>query len=768
MGDLRNLNEDGTLEVIPPENEDDAILGAEDLAHAPEESPWKFEVIPLGQHNFGVDFKPEGYDVQAVWRGRPVYTEKASSKRASARVLKQIEAAILEFEASVPYSPDEFQDVMSWFLAAKIGQEERSPSDWSKVVEALISEDEDDDILDANDLITCSPDNDYFPEEKGHGNPIFLFDETGKVVSKSRNLAGIRRYVAQYAVARVRIKELKDGMVHADGGIKVIFQNGWYWATRYSDYGVLLNSLRNWRNLYGVPLVVNGEPAGVVGYKNPALIESLNEDEDDDILDANDLVAGREDTMVDASIREWLEANTESYNNAAYNQPEEIAYKFSEWSEYTGTTIDVANARWYAKNFNFVQLWTDRDGKEGFAEIFDSSIPEIGWEQFEKFKDAFEEVKEVYPIIDENLQSEVESEYQAKIWTMFWRREFRGVLIKEYPYLEDMIDAMFGTDVFDSMAHEAEQDVDDVWREENGCDFTYHADRVMKKVTVEMLLDFADKDPVRQQAEFQAFTKEPFTEAMCEVFTMDVDKIKAVMETPRGFEMFKEAVRLYNAGASEYGHIVEEMTPEFLAKWLTPPKVEDPRQMKMELGETEGSHDFSCVMAPASDEVSGALISWGRTRVDDEDVYEGEGDDVKGRENEPHVTVLYGLHETTPSPELLKIIEETQPFDIAVGAASLFESEEYDVLKFDVESEALVNFNARLKGLAFTETHPGYHPHLTVAYVKKGTCKDLTGLHLMEGDAEGALIFEVSEVMFSGGGDEGMKTALFLGKPNVL
>jgi 2'-5' RNA ligase len=493
----------------------------------------------------------------------------------------------------------------------------------------------------------------------------------------------------------------------------------------------------------------------------------LKEDEDDDAIDQGDLMTPIAPPIEE--VRKWLEENTDAEDNAAYNDPEEdIRYKFSSWGLYHGTTVDVANARGFAKKYKFVHLEESADHDEGHAEIVDNELPDVPGDEFEKFKEDFEGLSD-YPSLDDEVWSSVQSEFQDKQWDSFWKKEFKDSLVKEYPYLNGIIDALYEGDYFYEMVHEAEDHANEVWIEETGCSFHYRTEAVMKHITVEELLKYAEMEPERQYEEFSEYTQKDFTGVLVEYFPDRKAGIDAVMATPTGFALFKDAVKRYNSGASEYWHIIEEMTPAFLNHWL-PIKGSQPGpgQATLPLGETEGVHDHSCVMATVADEVSGAVITWGRTRVDDEDVYEGEGDDVKGRENEPHVTVLYGLTETKPSPELLKIIEDTKPFTVEVGTSSMFENEEYDVLKFDVESEDLRALNTKLKELNYTETHPGYHPHLAVAYVKKGTCKEATGQHLMVGDDEGKVVFEVNEVVFSGSGEEGTKTTLFLGKPNVL
>jgi 2'-5' RNA ligase len=53
-----------------------------------------------------------------------------------------------------------------------------------------------------------------------------------------------------------------------------------------------------------------------------------------------------------------------------------------------------------------------------------------------------------------------------------------------------------------------------------------------------------------------------------------------------------------------------------------------------------------------------------------------------------------------------------------------FETPDYDVVKFDVKSKDLVKLNKLLTdSFEFTTDYPDYHPHMTIAYVKKGTGK---------------------------------------------
>jgi 2'-5' RNA ligase len=200
----------------------------------------------------------------------------------------------------------------------------------------------------------------------------------------------------------------------------------------------------------------------------------------------------------------------------------------------------------------------------------------------------------------------------------------------------------------------------------------------------------------------------------------------------------------------------------------------DPRQesTEYEIDETQSeiteAREFSCLMAPAPPKLADAIISWGKMFVPEDEIYEDpEGSDHFGREDEIHVTVKFGLHEVSPSDELLRIVEETQPFEIQIGSASFFEGADYDVLKFDVQSQALTELNRRVSALPNSDEHPDYHAHMTVAYVKKGSCRELNGKPLFSDDTvDQDLIFLVKALLFSNKNKE--KTTLFVGKPNCM
>jgi RNA polymerase sigma factor (sigma-70 family) len=92
------------------------------------------------------------------------------------------------------------------------------------------------------------------------------------------------------------------------------------------------------------------------------------------------------------------------------------------------------------------------------------------------------------------------------------------------------------------------------------------------------------------------------------------------------------------------------------------------------------------------------------------------------RENQPHVTVLYGLH-TDDGDTLEAQVTALAPIAIQLGPCSVFHGQEGkpDVLKIDVISKGLHHLHEELcKHQPHTKTYPDYKPHVTVAYVKPG------------------------------------------------
>lgn len=160
------------------------------------------------------------------------------------------------------------------------------------------------------------------------------------------------------------------------------------------------------------------------------------------------------------------------------------------------------------------------------------------------------------------------------------------------------------------------------------------------------------------------------------------------------------------------------------AKEMDPEDVKDfASTKKSEIKEESTNHKF----------VSGCLMmyfdipTWESkilSKISPEDVYdEKEG---FGLEHDVHTTVLFGFSPETNVDDVIEKVNEnvTLPFKIEVKGVSIFESKDYDVLKFDVESPDLRALNKIMtENFEYTNNFHEFHPHITIAYLKKNTAQ---------------------------------------------
>lgn len=137
-------------------------------------------------------------------------------------------------------------------------------------------------------------------------------------------------------------------------------------------------------------------------------------------------------------------------------------------------------------------------------------------------------------------------------------------------------------------------------------------------------------------------------------------------------------------------------------------------------------------------------------------LYNPPDDNTKGYCEDPHITVLYGIHANRPSFELLDLIKNYPRFVVKLGLISLFRNDEFHVVKADVESPDLHILNAEIKEIMTnTQNFPNYVPHATIAYVQPGTCDHLEGLDTFKG-----LSFLVNKITFCNQSGEEMHIPL--------
>ena len=139
-----------------------------------------------------------------------------------------------------------------------------------------------------------------------------------------------------------------------------------------------------------------------------------------------------------------------------------------------------------------------------------------------------------------------------------------------------------------------------------------------------------------------------------------------------------------------------------------------------------------CLMAMVRGSLEDRLLAWSKANIPDAAL-----DLENGRETEMHVTVFCGFNLGFDPVRLQTWLRNHGEVKLTLGNVTRFELTDYDVLKVDVHSEDLERLHGEVDEEFRSDTTRSqwaYHPHLTLAYVKKGECKELDGSTAFEGD----------------------------------
>lgn len=110
------------------------------------------------------------------------------------------------------------------------------------------------------------------------------------------------------------------------------------------------------------------------------------------------------------------------------------------------------------------------------------------------------------------------------------------------------------------------------------------------------------------------------------------------------------------------------------------------------------------------------------SKINPNELYQTENDRY-GLETEPHCTILYGIHSDVNDQDVIDLFSglKKSDFDLKIDGVDCFYNQEYDVLKLNVQSEKLHELNGLCKSLPYTSQYPDYKPHITLAYLQKGS-----------------------------------------------
>lgn len=159
---------------------------------------------------------------------------------------------------------------------------------------------------------------------------------------------------------------------------------------------------------------------------------------------------------------------------------------------------------------------------------------------------------------------------------------------------------------------------------------------------------------------------------------------------------------------------------------------------------SDGEYDHATTQVDLPKELGDKIIAWGKRNVPDADLKEDE-DGTAGREDEMHVTLLYGLKGDKVTDRLRSLVGAVKPFEVRLGLVTVFkDSDKQDVIKIDAESPELQDLHYAIeKAVPNVNSYPTYVPHITIAYVKKGR-----GDRVLGDDTFRGRTFKVDKVTF--------------------
>lgn len=132
---------------------------------------------------------------------------------------------------------------------------------------------------------------------------------------------------------------------------------------------------------------------------------------------------------------------------------------------------------------------------------------------------------------------------------------------------------------------------------------------------------------------------------------------------------------------------------------------------------------YGCIMMDAD------IKNWSEyhtSGIDKDDVYLKPYDDSYGLEENPHVTILFGVHEEEVDPQRMADMIEyyMKPVTVTIKEIDIFPGAEYDVVKYNLPlTGKLQGYRDIFLQIPNTQDFPKFEPHMTIAYVNPGAGK---------------------------------------------
>lgn len=146
--------------------------------------------------------------------------------------------------------------------------------------------------------------------------------------------------------------------------------------------------------------------------------------------------------------------------------------------------------------------------------------------------------------------------------------------------------------------------------------------------------------------------------------------------------------------------------------------------IKLETMLTENFKNDSkaCLMAYIDPTYGPRIAATGQRIIPPQNLYVDPEDSSFGYESDPHVTIKYGFEPDLMKQDILNILQGIKPFFMNIIGLNQFKSDKYDVVKFEVKKcPILTELRRKCDSFPNVDKYPNYQPHMTLAYVKKGS-----------------------------------------------
>ena len=161
-------------------------------------------------------------------------------------------------------------------------------------------------------------------------------------------------------------------------------------------------------------------------------------------------------------------------------------------------------------------------------------------------------------------------------------------------------------------------------------------------------------------------------------------------------------------------------------------RIPEPKK-KSQKQSDETPYKYGAVIAYLTAEPSAVVRYFSKKFVSDDVVFCDEDSGIDGIEPHPHVTIMYGIKDNLD--KIQDCCEDWGDLKFICGKVDIFNTNpDFDVLVIRAESPEARGLNKVIDEYCDCEDlYASYEPHITIAYVKKGSCDSMIGNEFFQG-----------------------------------